>query len=228
METISFKLLGILLLSLSIGLIQESDYATTKKTGIYQLSQKNGVSADHAKQNPESRLNETIKLLCDSLKIENVTKGYNGLQIRVWLSNRLRGLNQQVILLIEREGEKNVLLYNFTPHYKTARMQEIAYFDKELIDFSNRQRWDSMFLKIEHLRIKFLPENNGKDYSTHYDDESVTIEFAQNNFYRIFNYSSSNRAGKHGDSNAKKIVKLLQIIKQYSGIKYIQGFEYIK
>jgi hypothetical protein len=151
------------------------------------------------------KLNETNKFICDtpyastrtskgldfirdSLKLDTLQKGYNGLQIRIWYGYSFTH-RQQVIVIKNRAGTWSGNYYQFNPVYYKGS-DSLLYFKQQMTLTEPDISWEDFMDKLFKQQILILPDASkiGK-YDIANDCSGVEIEVATINEYRLYTYS---------------------------------------
>jgi hypothetical protein len=135
-----------------------------------------------------TRESKALDFIRDSLKLDTLQKGYNGLQIRIWYGYSFTH-RQQVIVIKNQEGTWSGSYYQFNPIYYRGS-DSLLYFKKQMNLIEPDIPWNDFMDKLFGQQILTLPDESkiGK-YDIANDCSGVEIEVATINEYRLYSYS---------------------------------------
>lgn len=149
-----------------------------------------------------------------NLGIGSIENGSKDLQIRIW-----RGFPHtdfmQLSIFSKRDNNWSAYLYNLVLHYNRD-FDSIIAITKDLVEKPPCSGWDSFADSLFKLDVLYLPDDSKiENYHDNLsmDSETITIEIATENNYRIYSYADVKNSS-HKTKNAKKVLQILELIQK--------------
>jgi len=165
---------------------------------------------------------KTKTKLADELKLESLEKGYNSLQIRIWLGYGTL-IKQQLIIIKQEEN-------NWSGNIIVMTMKEDSKNDQQLIakktikKVTPRSGWENLIKKLTELNIFTLPNcDDIKGMNTAGGDLNVyKFEIATPKLYRFYYYIQPDL---YVDEfiEARKVEEILKVLEIELNFKMLQN-----
>ncbi|NNV54748.1 hypothetical protein [Limnovirga soli] len=193
--------------------------------GISLFSEKCDLQTNQSKLNPEDLFQKevpydgmskgslfaSITFIRDSLKLDTLEKGFDSLQIRIWLGYSFTS-RQQLIILKNSKGNWKSYYYEFNPYYFYREKEDsLLYFEKSIIEKKPKVSWNDFMNRLYGNQILTLPQYKKiKNYEIPNDPNYISIEISTETYYRLYQYASPIFGSKVPE--AKYVENIINII----------------
>ncbi|MFL9482879.1 hypothetical protein ACI6Q2_08880 [Chitinophagaceae bacterium LWZ2-11] len=154
---------------------------------------------------------ESIKGIRNDFKLYHLEKGYDSLQIRIWISNSISS-KQQLITIENFKKKWEGRSIEFEPvYFDNGKFDSVLSYKRVENELTPKSSWNIFLDKIYSDSILTLPDQvKIKGYDHPVDGWNVTIEVGTQNYYRLYSY----HAPDANDSipQAKAVIDILHAI----------------
>ena len=149
------------------------------------------------------------------LNLDELEKGYDSIQIRIW-----RGFantdSSQLIILKSQNDEWKGFVGNFKFFFNERN--ELISINKKIEQKSPRSSWNGFMRRINEMKINDLPDcNELSNYPQISGGENFIFEIATKRKYRIYNYPEPDMA-KDEIWQAKNVIEIFELIEYEFGL----------
>lgn len=132
---------------------------------------------------------ERIRDVRDRLKLDILEKGFDSLQIRIWLTQGL-SVQQEVVIIKRKNNKWKSTFIEFEPiYYDNYMYDSVLYMKKKEIEVKPKMDWDLFILQLNNFDIMNLPDQGKiKNYQHPSDGGNLVVEIATSKRYRLYTY----------------------------------------
>ena len=184
--------------------------------GYNMKNDKNGTTA-FIVDTPKNGV-EYIRDVRDRLKLVPLEKGFDSLQIRVWLSQGL-SVAQQVIIIKRENNKWESKFIEYEPiYYNNYMYDSVLYMKSKECIVIPKTGWKSFISKLFNFEINDLSDQTKiKNYDHPNDGGNLVVEIATRKKYRLYTYHQpdSNNAIKE----ARLMSSILDLLSKELNVK---------
>ncbi|WP_458921782.1 hypothetical protein [Flavitalea antarctica] len=162
---------------------------------------------------------ESVHLICDSLKLARLDKGFDSIHVRFWF-RYVGKYDQQLVSISYTKHEWKAIYCEFTPVHDDER--KLVTFRKKIAEVLPRHSFERIIHSIDDLGIWNIKDrSNMVDYPDVHNTDQVSIEVSSKYMYRIIQHSDLEEVSQTVPDVAK-IRKMLQLLISEFDIKLIR------
>ena len=167
---------------------------------------------------PNIDLNIFYRLIKDKqqqLKLDNLEKGFENLQIRFWYDYAL--VSEKVLIIIKNiDSTWKASVYNYKVDWDGRKETVLS---KKISSVKPKSGWEIFLKKLLDLKILTLPdEKDLTDYGGHTDGNSYHVEIATKNQYRFYGYGEPQHY-KDRFTQAQSMSDILNLLQEELGVE---------
>jgi len=183
--------------------------STSKEKNDIEKNRKASFKQDIARS-PEGKaeLYDNIRVIADSLRLDRIEFGTEGIEIRVWV-RYAPTLKHQLFIVKNTASTWKGYYMEFTPHFDSIK--KILTYEKSTVEKQPKIGWELFYKKILELDLEKLPDYSKLDnYFLPHHSDFVVFEYSTSKVYRLFSYASPGFV--QGVTETKKVSKILKLI----------------
>lgn len=172
----------------------------------------------------KSELLEAARALADSLGLDNLEKGYDSLQIRIWFNYDRKDTFQ--VLSIKRNNAKWYGSFCVASYQLNENQDSLARYFKITFEPERRDDWGVIVDSLVQYHIMTLPDQHKVipiDAYPFDGGNGVMVEVADAHQYRIYGYELSSLF-KERFKEVAEVGKIVNFLSNRLGIRYLGAF----
>jgi hypothetical protein len=164
----------------------------------------------------------SIRRIEDSLKLDSIQNGFNGLTIRIWF-NCSQTSKGQLITVSQKNDKYEALFFNYYTITDDLKLYKYIIAKQKVIPKSGWKKFIKFIEKSDIMKLPDVHQLKGYLLATTTDPCTATFETSNREMYRLYQYyDPSSVSSKY--SEAEKAAKIINYVQNEFSLNLLSSF----